>query len=123
MIAFRSGVTVGWIFIGIEVVLVPLTVVGAFRVLPRTRFGARMVLSGPVTPAAPGAPDLSGLVGRTGKALTPLRPAGTVEIDDQRVSVVGLGGMIDRGASVIVIDVEGTEVRVRVVPEQSAHPS
>ena len=113
IMAFEEGPIVGWIFVAVEIVLVPMTVWAAFRVLPKTRLGSRMVLSGPDHEPVPGAPDLSHLVGREGEALTDLRPAGTVRIEGERVSVVSLGGMIERGTEVVVVAVEGTEVRVR----------
>ncbi|SFS82183.1 NfeD family protein [Marininema halotolerans] len=53
------------------------------------------------------------LKGRHGKALTPLRPAGTVEIDGLRQDVVSEGGFIESGVPVVVTGVEGMRVIVR----------
>ncbi|MHC5011302.1 MAG: NfeD family protein, partial [Planctomycetota bacterium] len=60
-----------------------------------------------------GLPDFEHLEGREGKALTDLRPAGTADIGGERVSVVSIGGMIEKGAPLVVDSVEGPEVRVR----------
>lgn len=54
------------------------------------------------------------LIGRTGLTITPLRPAGTITIDDERIDVVSEGGYIDNGQSVKVIKVEGSRIVVRL---------
>jgi membrane-bound serine protease (ClpP class) len=55
------------------------------------------------------------LVNQTGTAFTNLRPAGTALINGQRVDVVTEGQMIERGASLKVVAVEGMRVVVRAV--------
>lgn len=57
--------------------------------------------------------DLVHLVDLTGVALTPLRPAGTVEIAGRRLDVVTGGEYIPAGAKVQVVRVEGSRVVVR----------
>jgi membrane-bound serine protease (ClpP class) len=56
--------------------------------------------------------DKAYLVGKTGKAITSLRPAGTAELEDQRVDVVSRGEFIEAGKEIKVINVEGTRVVV-----------
>ena len=94
VLAFEHGPVVGWTFIVVEIVGIPMLVWGAFRVLPRLPFGRNMLLAGPTTPPGAGMPALDGLVGRRGTAATDLRPSGTV---------------------VETVSVEGSEVRVRAV--------
>ncbi|QAY66306.1 NfeD family protein [Paenibacillus protaetiae] len=53
------------------------------------------------------------LVGREGVAVTPLRPAGTVQIGEERVDVVTSGEFIKQGAAVVVTKAEGTWVFVK----------
>ncbi len=53
------------------------------------------------------------LVGQAGVAHTALRPSGVAVIGGQRVDVVTEGAMIERGAAVKVIAVEGARVVVR----------
>lgn len=53
------------------------------------------------------------LVGKNAETLTPLRPAGTVELDGERIDVVSEGSYIDRGKNVIIVKVEGSRVVVR----------
>jgi len=62
-------------------------------------------------------PSREALVGKRGKTLTPLRPAGSVLIDGERVDVVSDGGYIPADRQVEVIQVEGVRVVVRAVEE------
>lgn len=59
------------------------------------------------------------LTGKTGRAVTPLRPAGTVLIEGHRVDVVTNGEFIPAGKTVVVEFVEGTRVVVKAMPELS----
>lgn len=113
ILAFQYSQTAGWILVASEVVLVPLLVWGAFRVLPKLPFGRRMVLQEPATRPAAGFPSLEDLVNRTGRALTDLTPSGSAEFDGRRLSVVAVGRAIPRGSTVVAVSVEGTEVKVR----------
>jgi membrane-bound serine protease (ClpP class) len=61
------------------------------------------------------AKDQRELLGHSGIALTPLRPAGVVKIDGQRVDAVSAGEYIPAGTAVWVVQVEGTRI---VVQEQ-----
>lgn len=55
------------------------------------------------------------LLGQEGIAITPLRPAGTIQIRDNRIDVVTSGEFIASGKTVKVIKTEGTWVVVREV--------
>ncbi len=55
------------------------------------------------------------LMGKTGTTVTPLRPSGTADIDDDRIDVVSNGGFIAINREIIVIKIEGTRVVVREV--------
>ena len=113
ILAFQQGATEGWTLVILQIVLVPLLVWGAFRLLPRLPFGRRMLLGGPVTDPGGGFASFDHLVGREGVALTDLRPAGMVRIGDERVSVVAVGGLVPKDSRIVVSAVEGPEVRVR----------
>lgn len=54
-------------------------------------------------------------VGRTGRTLTPLRPAGIVEIDGERLDVVSTGDAVEAGRHVKVVRVDGNRIVVRVM--------
>ena len=117
VIAFREGGNVvGWAFIAAEVVGIPLLLRAAFRWLPHLPFGRRMILGAPTTPPGAGLPDLGALVGQRGLAESDLRPSGTARIGGQRLSVVAVAGVIPRGAAVLVLAVDGPEIRVDLDP-------
>lgn len=59
--------------------------------------------------------DLQKLIGKTGTAYTPLRPAGTALIEDQKIDVMTEGGFIEKDRPVEVILVEGNRVVVREI--------
>jgi membrane-bound serine protease (ClpP class) len=113
VLAFREGGNVvGWLFIAAEVVGIPLLVRAGFRWLPHLPFGRRMILAAPTTPPGAGTPDLAGLVGARGVADSDLRPSGTARFGERRVSVVAVAGMVPRGSAILVLAVDGPEIRV-----------
>ena len=59
--------------------------------------------------------DKPELLNGLGEALTQLRPSGTASINGQRVDVVAESGLIERGAAVKVVAVEGSRIVVRAV--------
>ena len=90
-------------------------------VLPKTRTWNHLVLSTVMDSdvgfhSAP-REDFQGYVGKTGIALTPLRPAGTVRVDDKRLDVVTAGDFIVRETPVKIINVEGSKIFVEAIDE------
>lgn len=61
-------------------------------------------------------PSKQYLIGLQGISITPLRPAGTVQLGDERVDVVTDGSFIAASQHVEVIRVEGARVVVREIP-------
>ena len=55
------------------------------------------------------------LLRRTGVAITQLRPTGAAFINGKRVEVMTEGALIDQGASIKVVAVEGARVVVRAL--------
>lgn len=64
-----------------------------------------------------GGQDLSALLGRQGVTLTPLRPAGTMELEGRRVDVCSLGDYILKDVPVTIIKVEGSKIFVEKTKE------
>lgn len=62
--------------------------------------------------------DREELVNKTGLAVSPLRPAGVVDIDGRRVDCVSEGGFVAAGCRVRVVTVEGPRLVVRPVAER-----
>ncbi len=119
-IFFRISSTAGWLGIVVALVMIPLLLVGAYRLLPKTRFGRNVILSGPVRERGDAIPDtaeLLKLLGQVGRVLTPLRPVGTCDFSGRRVECVAEAGYVQKGATVKVIRVEGTQLTVRVTDE------
>lgn len=59
--------------------------------------------------------DRQHLIGLEGVALTPLRPAGTVLVGDERIDVVSEGDFIAKDESIRIVFVEGMRVVVRKI--------
>ena len=51
-------------------------------------------------------------ISREGTVATPLRPAGFIEIDGERLNAATTGDFLERGASVLVTGVEGDHLVV-----------
>ncbi|MEM8487298.1 MAG: NfeD family protein [Bacteroidota bacterium] len=103
----------------VTLVLLVLMVFSLARYLPTTTRFNRMVLA-PELSSADGytaAVTDHEILGMVGRAITPLRPSGTVQLSEnqRRVDVVTAGEFIDTGASVRVVDVRGSRVEVRQV--------
>ena len=110
------GLRTGLMYSGATVALtIPSAIVGLW-LLRRTRLVRSFILNIAANRAdgfqAP-PQELVKLVGKSGKSITPLRPAGAVLINDQRVDVVTLGDYIDADVEIEVILVEGNRVVVR----------
>ena len=58
-------------------------------------------------------PDYSDTVGLVGVAVTPLRPAGKIELNGKNYDVVSDGEFIDAGTAVKVVSVEGNIITVK----------
>lgn len=91
----------------------------ALRFLARLPGGRRLILdtrldagAGYVSPPA----EDSRWLGRRGFAHSVLRPSGIAEIDGHRVDVVAEGEMVDAGAAIEVLRVDGNRIVVRAVP-------
>lgn len=105
----------------VEGVCVPLVIVAAFKLLPKTSLGRQLILSPPEkdsTPppseaALPGAMNkYDSLLHKEGIVVAALRPSGTAEFDGARVSVISDGQLIQEGARVRVVLVEGGRILV-----------
>ena len=90
----------------------------AFRVLPHTRLGKQLYLSGSDAEEVSGAAQeegLENLVGKQGTALCDLRPAGYASIQGRRVDVVTRGELIEKSSPIKVIKIESNQVFVAPV--------
>lgn len=62
-----------------------------------------------------GSSDFSALLDKTAVTLTPLRPAGTAEVEGERVDVSSFGDYIDKGVAVRIVKIEGSKIFVKKI--------
>ncbi|MCA8976587.1 MAG: hypothetical protein KDC98_17835, partial [Planctomycetes bacterium] len=112
--AFQESNSFGVSVLVTEAVAAPIVVGMAFKVLPHTPFGRRLILTGPVTQGSAGAADagLGELLNKSGVTLSDLRPAGFARIEGRKVDVVTRGEMIEAGTPILVLDVTANRVVV-----------
>jgi membrane-bound serine protease (ClpP class) len=79
---------------------------------PESRVARRFISQGASGELGVAKPEL---LNGTGTALTQLRPSGTATINGQRVDVVTEGDLIERGAQLKVVAVEGARIVVRAI--------
>ena len=103
------------------VVATPLVFWGAVRVYPNTTVGKRVLLKNPSAEAVGGfkeeAAKLERFMGKQGVALTLLRPAGSVEVDGERIDALSEAEVIEAGTRVEVVQVIGMKVMVKRVED------
>ncbi len=117
---FQHSAAVGWVGLIVGLIMVPSLLALAYKILPNTRFGKRMMLTPPVRDRGDAIADtaeLGELLGRVGRVLTPLRPVGMCDFDGRRIESVAESGYVEKDRTVKVIRVEATQVTVRVVDE------
>jgi len=95
------------------------------RFLPRSRAWQHLVLSTAIEEAeedrlfreAVEQETTALAVGRVGKAVTPLRPAGVIQIGDERFDAMTDGEFVEPGTPVRIVRVEGRKIVVRRLAE------
>lgn len=60
------------------------------------------------------------LIGKVAVTMTPLRPSGTIRIDNERIDAVSDGSFVAKDKQVTIIKVEGSRIVVREVAEEEA---
>jgi membrane-bound serine protease (ClpP class) len=121
VVAFLYDTQVGWI----SLVGVAVTFVGALSLIryvwTRTELGRSMVLKAPTAEATlaalPSHKERERLIGRIGRSQGPLRPAGIVMFDGERVDCLTEGMLVESDQTVRCIAVQGGRVIVRPVAD------
>jgi membrane-bound serine protease (ClpP class) len=115
----------GFFVLLMEAIGVPLAMAFAFRILPKTPMGKKLLLEAPTLEEVSGAAQAAGLVellGKSGRTESMLRPGGFARIDDHRVDVVTRGELIEPGVEIHVIQVDGNRVVVAEGPGKAVEP-
>jgi membrane-bound ClpP family serine protease len=119
-IFFHYSLIAGWIGVGIAAIMIPAVLIFAYKIFPKTRFGKSVTLTPPERQQGDAVPDtaeLKKLLGAVGVVLTPLRPVGMCDFSGQRVECVAESGYVDKGKKVKIINVESTQLTVRIIEE------
>lgn len=131
-VAFMVSTMLGLIFFIVVCILAVILPGIGLEMWKRSPIGRRMMLGipgpGGTSPGDPVATaeiddrpssltrstfDYGSLRGAVGRTLTPLRPSGMTDFSGRRIDTVAEGVMIERGAYVKVVDVQGNRVIVR----------
>lgn len=124
VLAFSSsGTTVGFLFLGVASVSLPATIIVAFKWLPNTPVGRRLMLSKPqeadVLPEEDLRQTYQALIGRTGTAKSAMLPGGAIVIGDTTYEAVSESGALDFGDRVLVVRIRNNRLVVRKAEDQS----
>ena len=117
-IFFRLSPAAGWIGIIVAMVMIPSALVFAYKIFPKTGFGKTVLLEGPKRKKGDAIPDseqLKTLLGQKAVVITPLRPVGMCDFSGTRLECVAESGYVEKGKTVEVIKVEGTQLTVRQI--------
>jgi len=103
--------TAFYIFLGADLLIVPLLFLGGLKILALSPLALKKKLSAEdgVVSQDPG---LETHLNKTGTSLTPLRPSGTAMINNVRLDVVADGEFIEAGVQVCVTAVTGNQIIV-----------
>ena len=117
MVFAEFAFTAGMIFVTADLILLPLLVILGLRLLAASPFALRRQLSSRegVTSQSP---EMAEMAGSQGIALSDLRPAGVARIGGQRVDVVSRGDYIPKDSAVVVCDVTGNQIIVKLLSQQ-----
>lgn len=98
--------------VSLDILLMPFLVWIGIKVIARSPFALRNDLS-KVSIESEDTFDLKTLIGQTGVVITPLRPAGKIQLDNKKFDVVSSGDFIQNGTKVVVFKVEGHRIVVK----------
>ncbi len=110
-----------WSYVFTTVLLLPAVIIGAFAILPKTRFGRNLLVEPQnpeeLKPYVEEEERLKRLVGKVGRTASLLNPGGIVLVDGDRFHCQSEGILLDPGTPVRVIGVKRNVLVVRQVSE------
>ena len=110
--AFSISSNVGMLFSVADIIMIPLLVLLGLKLLAKSPVTLRKTLSkedGVVSQKQ----SMDQLLNASGVALTDLRPAGSIRIDNKKIDAVTQGESIDKDTLVHVIEVTGNQIIVK----------
>lgn len=115
-----------WGFVVFEAGMLPITISVALWIWPNTPIGRKAILQAPLAADSTAFPDesakIQSLVGKSGKTDTILNPAGMMKLDGLRLHCQSEGMIIESGAPVTVVSVQGQRLIVRRSVLSVEHP-
>lgn len=116
--AFQTmGTLTGSIFLMATFIAVPTIFILYFKYFPRSFMGKRLILSKHQSEeegyTSHTDHNYKELIGKTGVSETPLRPVGSIIVDEQRFSAVTYGDYIEKDTEVKIVETEGNRIVVR----------
>ncbi|MCK5312274.1 MAG: serine protease [Desulfobacteraceae bacterium] len=110
--AFSISTNIGMLFLGADIIIVPVLVLVGLKLIAKSPVTLRKTLSkeeGVMSQRK----EMDQLLNASGIAITDLRPAGSIKIDNKRIDAVTQGEYIDKGTVVCVIEVTGNQIIVK----------
>ena len=126
VLAFSFGSTAsGFVFIGTAAVGLPVVILFAFKWLPHTPVGKRLLLGTPksddVLPEEDPREKYRELIGKHGIAKSAMLPGGAIVIDGKTCEAVSESGAIDRGDTVEIVRIRNNRMVVKRVDLTKRH--
>jgi len=122
ILGFRDGPFVGLAILSVAVIGLPIVLVAALKVWPKTAMGRRVLLISPksedVLPEDPRREYLKGYVGQTAYTKCKMLPGGAIVVDGRTVDAVSQGMPIEAGEPVRIIEVTANRVVVRPLSDE-----
>lgn len=118
--AFDQSTDLGLKFLLADFILMPMVMMLAVYLWPRTPLAKRVFLKPPGPDdieASHSGRRLDHLVGQLGRALTPLRPSGMVDFDGRRLDGLSEDGLIPAGTLIRAVRVRSGQLIVRMAPD------
>ena len=122
VLAFSSGgATIGFLFLGVAAVSLPTAIILAFKWLPNTPVGRRLMLGKPrereILPQDDPRETYQALIGSTGIAKSAMLPGGAIVIDGKIYEAVCESGSLESGELITVARVRNNRLVVRKIAE------
>lgn len=118
--AFRYDFNSGLVFTLVALLAVPGTVILAFKIWPHTPMGKAFLGELPSEEELKPADARRSLVGEVGVAKSKMLPSGSIEVQGKRYDAVSRGGGIEPGEAVVVVEVQGNRIMVRLADDDEA---
>ncbi|MCH2137884.1 MAG: hypothetical protein MK074_02395 [Phycisphaerales bacterium] len=106
---FQHSPGAGWLALTLMIVLGPICCWYGFKIWSKSPLADKMIL----TDEGPTTPHEQSLEGAVGVAETPLRPIGTVRVNDQRRDALSELGVIEAGTHIVVVEDHDNQLKVR----------